>query len=482
MASVTHSLPGLLIGNILSINLRGAWKDLTEYKSKYGDIVFFHGLGNKILALNSLSAINDLLEKRGSQYSHRPVFTVVGELMALGQSMPLLPYGQEWRQHRKLAHVALNPTATRKYHSVQEDLAALLNKALLDDPKNFFAHVRLTAGRIVLSVTYGLSVQDADDNYITHAEETMEMIGKATVPGAFLCDLIPFLKYAPSWVPFQREASRGREMIERLVSMPLEHVKRCMAEGIARPSLAHDLLLENTIDDPATFQHQVKWTTGAMYGAGGETACRSLFFPNILTFMMMMALNPDRQKLAQAEINKIIGTERLPGISDRPNLPYIEATIKEVMRWHPVLPLSIARMSTKDDIYNGYFIPKGTIVIPNVWAVAYDPNEKYDPNAFIPERFLDPNESIPDPTTYAFGFGRRVCPGKALAENSVFVIIAGMLAAFDILPPDDGELKPPALALTKGVCSYPERFSCRIIPRSQAAAELVLQRAAHCSV
>ncbi|KAG5651397.1 hypothetical protein H0H81_008779 [Sphagnurus paluster] len=153
---------------------------------------------------------------------------------------------------------------------------------------------------------------------------------------------------------------------------------------------------------------------------------------------MAMALNPDKQALAQAEIDRVVGTERLPVIADRKNLPYLSAVIKETMRWYPVLPLSIARLTAEDDTYKGYFIPKGTIITPNVWSIAFEANEKYDPKAFIPERFLDPNDTTPDPATWAFGFGRRICPGKALAENSLMALISGILAAFDILPPAEG--------------------------------------------
>ncbi|KDQ61306.1 hypothetical protein JAAARDRAFT_152482 [Jaapia argillacea MUCL 33604] len=483
-----------IVGNILSVPREAQWEVFTKCKHQYGDLVYFHGLGTRILVLNSMKAINDLFDKRAHIYSHRPVFTVVGELMGLGQSMPLLPYGKEWREHRKLAHVALSPTAVKKYHGIQEDLAASMMKDFLEKPKDFFEHVRLTAGRIVLTVTYGISVGTADDEYITHAEETMEIIGKATVPGAFLCDLLPFLKYLPSWIPFQQEASRGKKMIEHLVTMPFEHVKQKMVDGTAEPSLTQDLLsLEK--EDPANFEHRVKWTTGAMYGAGGETT-----YATVLTFMMAMALHPDIQKRAQLEIDSIVGLENVPSVSDTGRLPYVNAVIKEVMRWHPVLPLSIARRSAKDDIYEGYSIPEGTILIPNVWAVALEPNIKYPSDQFIPDRFLDPSQSGIDPATWAFGFGRRftfithiyellthafyclfgrICPGKHLGENSVFILIAHILAFFDILPPSDGVLIP---AFSTRLVSYPEKFECRIIPRSEQKADLIRQRASHCKI
>lgn len=119
-----------------------------------GDLVFFHGLGNNVLILNSMEAITDLLDKRGNIYSHRPIFTVVGELMALGQSMPLLPYGAEWRAHRKLAHAALSQGAVKKYHGVQEDLCALFINDVLEKPEAFFSHARLSVFNLLISRRY----------------------------------------------------------------------------------------------------------------------------------------------------------------------------------------------------------------------------------------------------------------------------------------------------------------------------------------
>ncbi|KAM5543795.1 hypothetical protein V8D89_002412 [Ganoderma adspersum] len=458
-----------LVGNILDVSPQGAWTKFTEYKSVYGDLVFFHGLGNNILVLNSMKAINDLLEKRGSIYSDRPSFTVVGDLMGLGQSMPLLPCREEWRAHRKLAYTALNATAVKRYHIIQEDLAAILSKQILETPEDFFSHVRLTAGRIILSVTYGLSVNTADSEYIAHAEDTMHMISGATVPGAFLADLLPWMRHLPSWLPFHQAAKKGHNMIDELVTKPYEHVKREMEAGIAPPSLTQDLLSADALDEHS--EHQIKWTTGALYGAGGETT-----YSTVLTCIMAMALHPDKLRKAQAELDEVVGTERMPTISDKGSLPYVNALIKETMRWHPALPLSIARCTSEDDVYEGYTIPKGTIVMPNVWAIAFSKIGPYDPEHFVPERFLKTTGEIPiDPTTsWAFGFARRICPGKALGENSVFILIATLLAMFDIAPPDDGNFKPD---FGLGLVSYPKPFKCKITPRSTSKAAQIVWRA-----
>ncbi|KAJ8503632.1 hypothetical protein ONZ45_g10684 [Pleurotus djamor] len=308
------------------------------------------------------------------------------------------------------------------------------------------------SGRVVVGVTYGLSVEAADSRYIKHADATMDLVCRASVPGAYLCDLVPFLKYLPSWMPFQKEAAVGKEMIEKLVTMPFEHVKKDLSNGLAAPSLTQNLLSMDR-DGIPDFEHAVKWTTGSMYGA--------------------MALNPEVQARAQAEIDRVVGSQRMPVIADKSELPYVNAVIKETMRWRPIVPLTLGRRSADDDLYRGFFIPRGAMVVPNVWAVAFEENSKYNPQHFIPERFLDPTQNVVDPASWAFGFGKRVCPGKALGENSVFIAIASILWAFKISPPDNGILNP---RFTHKLISLPEPFECNIEPRCDERSSLLLQQ------
>lgn len=88
---------------------------------------------------------------------------------------------------------------------------------------------------------------------------------------------------------------------------------------------------------------------------------------SIGTFFLMMALTPEVQIKAQDEIDRVVGTGRLPTLADRNRLPYVSAVVKEVFRWHPVVPMGVPHMSTADDMYDGYYIPKGSILMPNIW-------------------------------------------------------------------------------------------------------------------
>ena len=123
-----------------------------------------------------------------------------------------------------------------------------------------------------------------------------------------------------------------------------------------------------------------------------------------------MVLNPGAMRKAQEELDRVVGRDRLPDFSDRENLPYIDAVVKEVLRWAAPVPLSVPNRVIQDDEYRGYFIPAGSTVIQNVWAIFRDPSIYPDPETFNPDRFLKDgktNPSVFNPETRVFGAGRR---------------------------------------------------------------------------
>lgn len=123
-----------------------------------------------------------------------------------------------------------------------------------------------------------------------------------------------------------------------------------------------------------------------------------------------MVCNPEVMKKAQEELDRVVGKERLPDFSDKDNLPYIDALVKELLRWGTPVPLSVVNRAIQDDVYRGYFIPAGASVIQNVWAVLRDPKTYPDPEAFNPDRFLKDGKINPlvfNPELRVFGAGRR---------------------------------------------------------------------------
>lgn len=217
--------------------------------------------------------------------------------------------------------------------------------------------------------------------------------------------------------------------------------------------------------------HRLKLAAFQLYGAGGETTSSVL-----MVFVLVMLQNPEVQRKAQMEIDAVIGQKRLPNFGDRESLPYIEALLNEVMRWHPVTPLGVPHRNMTDDVYRKMFIPQGSTIIANTRYMMMNPKVYHDPHSFNPERFLPKpagrGEPIPNST---FGFGRRICPGRFLGEANVWVVIASILAAFDIKPFKDqnGLGVQLEVEFVTFLTSHPKPFKCDIRPRAASSPSVI---------
>jgi cytochrome P450 len=334
------------------------------------------------------------------------------------------------------------------------------------------------AGAIILKVAYGYSVEkETPDPLVLLVENMMANFSQAVAPLAWLVDAIPAIQYLPDWLPgmsFKKTALQFREVNQMAAGIPFSFTKEQMALHSNRVSLASKLITTYGDDKDgfklkAEDEEQMKWALGALYGGGADTIVSSL-----ASFILAMMKFPHVQQRAQQEIDQVIGPDRLPQFEDLEKLPYVDAVAKEAIRWFPVGPLGVAHLTDSDLEYRGYHIPKGTIIVPSVWWFLHDPQVYHDPESFDPTRFLTPRDE-PHPENHAFGFGRRICPGRYLAESNLFLSIAQLLATFDIekdLDKNGIPIEPVAKSVT-GLIDHPQPFSYRISPRSPKHEELI---------
>jgi len=147
------------------------------------------------------------------------------------------------------------------------------------------------------------------------------------------------------------------------------------------------------------------------------------------------------QKKLQQEIDKVIGRERTPAMSDLKLMPYTEAAIMEIQRIASILPLSVFRSTREDTTLDGYFIPKNTMIIPNLWLLHHDPVNFPDPEVFKPERFLTEDNKIKRiETLNPFGMGKRQCLGEGLARMEIFLYLTSLLQHFTFQKPEGKEI------------------------------------------
>ncbi|KAJ2932609.1 hypothetical protein H1R20_g4496, partial [Candolleomyces eurysporus] len=321
-----------------------------------------------------------------------------------------------------------------------------------------------------MRAAYGFDDIRQNESLIHIAEALVHEMAESAVPGRFLVNNFTPLKYIPSWFPgagFKKHFKMVAQMSFEVVHRPFEEAKRDIDEGrkSSYPSMAHsfiDRLPEDGDPTRAELEEIARSVCAIAYLAGAETTVSSA-----TALLYALASYPEIQAKAQAEIDKVIGSDRLPLVKDRGDLPYVHAILKEVSRWYTVAPLGVAHSNTEDDEYDGYFIPKGTIIIQNNWAILHNPEVFDKPFEFIPERYLKDGKidpSVPDPDIAAFGHGRRICPGRHFSNDGLFVMAASLLATYTIAAPKDkeGKVVPMKLELKNPVVSKPLPFKCEV--------------------
>src|ERR1700761_7124843 len=175
-----------------------------------------------------------------------------------------------------------------------------------------------------------------------------------------------------------------------------------------------------------------------------------------------MLVHPSVQARAHAELDEVVGRARPPTFADIPFLPYIRAMVKETLRWSPVAPFGEPHVLTADVWYEGMFIPKGTICLQNMRVLNFEPDVfGHNASEFDPSRYLDGEGQVKTPIEgreeghVQFGFGRRVCPGRHVAEGTLSIDFATLLWAMRFERPEGslGELDVHTLVQT-GVTAY----------------------------
>jgi cytochrome P450 len=345
------------------------------------------------------------------------------------------------------------------------------------------------------------------------------------------------VKYVPAWFPgagFQRHAQRAKADQRRLRDKPMEFVvseivslfntvpiinvltMTLQAKGTALTSMVQFMLEEDSALPAEQSQAEtIKDVAALAYLVGGDTTLGA-----VMSFFLAMLVHPEVQAKAQAEVDRVVGKDRLPELEDAENMPYVQAIANECLRWLPVVPTGLPFLrqqrslalyephtglphsTTQDDEYNGYLIPKGSIVMGSVWSVfptctpcfiadrtprsiLHDPEDYPDPDTFKPERYLTPegklDPNVRDPRVACFGFGRRICPGRHLADASLFAMIATLLATVDLVRAKDaqGHEIVPDVEVTSGILSHAKPFPWDVRSRGPQAEALIANALVH---
>ncbi|GAA6032480.1 hypothetical protein JCM8097_004781 [Rhodosporidiobolus ruineniae] len=466
--------PGFFVGNRNQAPPTKPWRWFRKLNEQYGDVVYLRMGQTPTIVLGSAQAAWDLLEKRSNIYSSRPRFIMGQELLSDNMRGLMSGYNDSWRRWRKVLHQSFTIQAVAAYKPIQHLESKQLMNDLLKKPEGFRLHLERYAASVIVTVNYGRRVHDVEtDVVVCENRRSMDVLTSVNIPGKYLVEALPILLKLPNFLtPWRTYAIEQRQRDVELYIGLVNEVKEKMAAGTAPFSFAKQLI-ENQEKFGMT-DLEVAYTCSTPFGAGVETSSGTL-----LSFCLACAHAGETFiPKAQAELDRVVGPDRLPTFDDFEDLPYIRAVVNETLRWRPIAILGgTPHASTEDDWYNGMFIPKGSTVIANLESIHHNPRDFPDSDRFDPERFMTKRPDYPGKWGHsAFGFGRRICPGMHLAENSVFINIARMLWAFNITAATDaaGKKIPVDInAFTDGFNSMPLPFACSIKPRSAAHAAVI---------
>ncbi|KAF8129486.1 cytochrome P450 [Boletus edulis] len=431
-----------------------------DWATKYGPVIMLRQIGGIAIVITSVDAATEIMEKEGSALADRPPMIAADELLSGCKRITLVGSGDRFRRLRKAVHTHFQAKAVDTYKDIQFEQARALILDILNDPNSHQKHAHRYSASILLRITYGKSgLTSTDDPDFVGVREVVAHFIEGMRPGAYLVDRFPWLKFIPG---YGRRLRSFHDSDLKFYRGQLSRVEHAMSSSDdVSPSFSRTLL-ENDHDHQLSFD-EMSFLAGSVFEAGSDTTANA-----IITIIMTAACFSDAQTRVQEEFNMVVGMDRLPSWNDWDSLPQLHAFISESLRWRPVTPLGLPHRSTRDIIWRGYYIPAGTSVTGNQWAISRDPVAFPDPEKFDPQRWLDQNGQLRnDVNSFEFGFGRRVCPGMYFANRSLFIALAALLWSFRIVErPDTPIDTTPDM---DNIVSHMTPFEVDFVPRVEEA-------------
>ncbi|KAF4341198.1 cytochrome P450 monooxygenase [Fusarium beomiforme] len=441
-------------GNIIAGHLATVLKAAKEHRQhllfgkwaeQYGE-VYFVRLGTfQEYFINSDQAVKAIFDKAATQASERPRWIVSNEHIC-NRLNPLLLSASEkaWKDQRKATTMGLTSLtlADAGLPFLHFETLRFLNDIAGNPSKGADSHALFSSiGRYTYSnfasQVFGLDIPDDDSPAIDYIFETgiAQILG--ILPGYYLVDTFTFLDKLPLFLkPWERSGRARFQRDYEWCCQNLEKVKSLIDSGEAPP---HMTFIRRVIEDKNHLglkSVEDAAYLGLMLIIGASDTSRM----STWAFLEAMLTFPDVCSKARKVIDDTVG-DKVPVFEDLERMPYIRQVMKESWRWRPPVALGHPHTTSADLIYNGHRIPKGARIHLNAWAIHRDPKRYPEPEKFIPERFegdvRSSQESAASPDVskrdhFAFGAGRRICPGYHVADRSFAVSIMRILWAFDI--------------------------------------------------
>ncbi|KAL5725574.1 hypothetical protein ACHQM5_008706 [Ranunculus cassubicifolius] len=408
-------------------------RSLQSLSKKYGPLMLLQLGQIPTLVVQSADMAKEVMKTHDIIFSNRPSITASKVFLCDGKDISFAPYGEHWRQMRKLCILdLLSIKRVQSFKSVrEEEIVDMVDQIR----KSSSSGKEVNLSELILSVTsniitrIGLGRRLEKIEHAKLAKESMILFGHSTVE-----DMFPSLKWIDVLTGLDRRMKTTSKAMHQFIDEAIEEHDIARKDNNRQADRKDfiDLLLDYKNDSALagvsfTREH-LRGVIMNMFVAGSDTTYATLEWA-----MAELVNHKNVMKKVQQEVRRVVGRKRGVDESDINQMDYLNCVIKETLRLHPPVVLSIPRESSSSTTIEGYTIPAKTRVLINLWAIAKDPKMWDKPEEFIPERFQNnPVDFRGQDFEYIpFGAGRRGCPGISFAIKSVESVLANLLHWFD---------------------------------------------------
>ncbi|XP_076874337.1 cytochrome P450 2J2-like [Brachyhypopomus gauderio] len=456
------------LGNFLSLDAEQLHLQLTKMSKTYGDIFRLRLGGIHYVVVNSYTLVKEALIDQADTFSGRStnaIFKHINKFQGLAMNN-----GYSWKQQRRFTLSTLRNFGVGKKYlepSIKEEFNILCQaiRNTKGEPFNAYHLISNAVSNIICSLVFGRRFEYTDKKFL----KIILLLSKGLkLDGTIWTQLYNSFPNLMDLLP-----GPHKEMIscfKQVCNFITEEIKAHHAD--LDPSSPRDFIdcylteIEKRTNDPEAGFHEegLCYTVLDLFVAGTETTATTLLW----SFIYMMKF-PEIQEKVQAEIDRVIGQSRQPCMADRPNMPYTDAVIHEIQRMGNILPLNVPRCTYNDTTLGGYFIPKGTQIIPNLTSVLFDETQWKSPHSFDPQNFLNPQGEFIKPEAFLpFSAGKRICPGESLTRMELFLFFTSILQVFTLSPPAGTK---PSLEFELGITLSPKPFKMTARLRWQSCSQ-----------
>uniref|UniRef100_A0A8C5IRW4 Cytochrome P450 2K1-like n=1 Tax=Junco hyemalis TaxID=40217 RepID=A0A8C5IRW4_JUNHY len=383
-----------IIGNLLLFDLKRPYRTYLELSKKYGPVFSVQMGHRKVVVISGYETVKEALVNQADAFAERPKIPIFEDLTKGNGKLVMRRFTLTALRDFGMGKKAIEDRIVEEYGHLAESIASQEG-----NPIDASKIINAAVANIIVSILLGKRFDYKDPRFVrlvTMTNENMRLAGKP---------LVTVMIHSP----FADGPSKYKDMS----ALSSRHKPK---EKSTTNGYFHNGNLLSLVSN--------------LFTAGVETISTTLNWG----FLLMLKY-PEIQKKVQDEIEQVIGSNP-PRIEHRAQMPYTDAVIHEIQRYANILPLDLPHETAADVTLQGYFIPKGTYIVPLLTSVLKDESQWEKPDMFYPEHFLDANGKFVKKDAFMpFSAGRRICAGETLAKMELFLFFTSLLQRFNFLPP-----------------------------------------------